>query len=1022
MNLSSALAVIFLSLVDLASAATPPDNETMFPPAPEAKASIDFDGKGFIVNGQRTYVSSGSIHYPRVPRELWHDRLLRLKRAGFNTLQTYTFWNFHEPTEGQFDFTGQHDFEEYLKEAQDVGLYATVRVGPYVCSEWDSGGYPVWLKFKPDLVVRENNPAYVAAQDAWLNELLPKVAAHQINRGGNVILVQLENEGKIQGAWTRPVSGDAYFDHLHDVGIKGGLQVPFFMSGYHHGSVPIVENPDNTGRQCPWISTEIWAGWYLNYGWSDYGFSRIYRCNEYIMARGGNGQNYYPFMGGTNFDTWNDNENAASYDFSASMGETGDLRPVYFAEKANNLFATSFADILENSSYAKPDYTDYAKNGDVIGARKSPSGTVVFVEGLAGNTDPALIKSVATGNDVAIHIPALMMCPIVLDYPLVPAAKITLVQGITTILGTAHNGNTTTLVVYGQPGDTNELTLSIDGAKKTVPLTYSATMPVEIIEKAGDQTLRILAMSRQLSDRTWIVGKPKEEYVVVGPEYCGDFSMQGGKPSMTIERPYSHPAPNQVVVYGPAETPAQHLAVTSDASLDTAPAPTLSAWQASPLTDPKSFFNSDSWKTSDDPRPMGADGDISAFAWYRTTVEVPHLAPPGTGILHFHGAADHLIVFLNGRLLEAKTTTEMPKPHSDELRDGKLEWTAISNFNSGKNTLVVLATHQGRDKAGGYWGPIDQYYEKGIFKPVDLEIAGQTIPVKGWKLHGGLPDPASLPFFSEGEGFTGSPSFYRTTFTATPPTTGANPILRFDTSSLSRGTVFLNGYCLGRYPSTLKDHDKPVGLYLPECWFAPNGKNTLLVFDEEGKNPFGAKIYVEVAASREVIAVSQPADASLAFQLPPYDPVDMRKGAQVNAATDRPVTASSFATDNEPSYITMGDDLNMWKPAEPPTADKPAWLQIDLQQPHTLLSSEIFWSADAKFYPYRIQGSADGKTWKTLVDKSKPDDNRGDGNRTFDKIADGTGLHYLRLTISPGTDAKKPLGIREWRAWDVVHF
>ena len=351
------------------------DTESMFPPAPEAKPHIDFDGKGFIVEGQRTYITSGSIHYPRVPRELWHDRLLRLKRAGFNTLQTYTFWNFHEPTEGRFDFTGQRDFEAYLKEAQDVGLYVTVRVGPYVCSEWDSGGYPVWLKFKPNLIVRKDNPAYVAAQDAWLAQLMPKVAAHQINKGGNVILVQLENEGAIQGAWTG-TPPDAYFGHLYDDGIKGGLQVPFFMSGYHHGSVPIVENPDNTGRQCPWISTEIWAGWYLNYGWSDYGYLRILRCNNYIMARGGNGQNYYPFMGGTNFDTWNDNENAASYDFSATMGETGDLRPVYYAEKTNNLFAISFGDILANSSYAEPEYMDYARNGSVIGARKSPSGTV----------------------------------------------------------------------------------------------------------------------------------------------------------------------------------------------------------------------------------------------------------------------------------------------------------------------------------------------------------------------------------------------------------------------------------------------------------------------------------------------------------------------------------------------------------------------------------------------------------------------------------------------------------------------
>ena len=1008
------LAIALFSLAGVC--AVHADPEAMFPPAPEAKQYINFDGKGFTINGQRTYIASGSIHYPRVPRELWHDRLLRLKRAGFNTLQTYTFWNFHEAKEGQFDFTGQRDVEEYLKEAQDVGLYATVRVGPYVCSEWDSGGYPVWLKFKPDLIVRENNPAYLAAQDAWLGQLLPKVAAHQITKGGNVILVQLENEGSIQGAWTGNPP-DPYFGHLYDVGIKGGLQVPFFMSGYHHGSVPIVENPDNTGRQCPWISTEIWAGWYLNYGWSDYGYLRILRCNNYIMARGGNGQNYYPFMGGSNFDTWNDNENASSYDFSATVGETGDLRPVYFAEKANNLFATSFGAILDNSTYAKPEYMDFARNGSVIGARQSPSGTVVFIEGKAANGDPALIKSAGTGADVGIHIPALEVCHVVLDYPLVPEAHIQLVQGITNILGIAHNGATTTLVVFGQPGDTNEITLSIDGAKKTIPITYSATMPAEIFEKAGGQTLRILSVSRQLSDRTWIVGKPNEQYVVVGPEYVGDFSIQDGKPSMTIERPYNHPAPNQVMVYGGGEEAAQHLAVVSDTSVDTAPAPALSEWQVSLPADSTPDFDDGSWKTTDDPQQMGADGDTSAFAWYRAFVQAPQA---GSGTLAFQGAADHLIVFLNGKRVVATPGIVNPKPTSPDLKAGNLSWQVHGDFIAGKNSIAVLATHQGRDKAGGYWGPIDHYYPKGIFKPVDLQIAGQTRQVNGWKMHGGLGDPMSRSYKSLSA--TDSPAFFHTTFTARPPKLGANPIVRFDTSALSRGTVFLNGHCLGRYPATLTFNNKPVGIYLPECWFAQDGNNSLVVFDEEGKSPAESLIYVEPSASREVISVSQPADNSLAFKLPPYDPVDLRKSAQVNAATDRPVTASSSAPDAEPSNITMGDDANAWLPATQPTADKPAWIEVDMQQIRHLLSIEIIWKADGHPFPYLIEGSSDGGQWTTLVDKRQLQEDKTQGASTHDRLTNPAEVRYLRLIMSEGRNPEKKLGIRELRAWDVQHL
>jgi len=1013
MNRISSLAVAFFFLAGLRVGIA--DNESMFPPAPEAKPYIDFDGKGFMVNGKRTFIASGSIHYPRVPRELWHDRLLRLKRAGFSTVQTYLFWNLQEPKEGQFDFSGQADFEEYLKEAQEVGLYATVRVGPYVCAEWDSGGYPVWLKFKPDLEVRENNPAYLAAQDAWFAQLLPKVAAHQINKGGNVILVQLENEGAIWGAWTGASSGNPYFDDIRDQAVKDGIEVPSFMSGFHHSSVPWLENPDNTGRQCPWISTEIWAGWYLNYGPSDYGYLRVLRCNDYLLARGAAGLNYYMFLGGTNFDSWNDNENAASYDYSATVGETGDLRPVYYAEKANNLFATSFADILENSTYALPEFADYAKNGMITGARKSPSGTVVFVEGRAGNTDPALIKSVATGADVAIHIPALEACKFVLDYPIVPAAQIKIAQAITNILGIAHNGTTTTLVVFGQPGDTNELTLDIAGTKKTIPLTYSPTVPTETFEKAGGQTLRILSMSRQLSDRTWIVGEPNKESVVVGPEYCGDFSIQDGKPSMTIERPYGHVAPNQVVVYGPAETPAQHLAVVSDVSADTAPAPSLAGWEMSLPAESAPAFGDSSWKTSDDPLPMGADGDNSAFAWYRATVQV---AQAGSGTLQFPRATDHIVVFVNGKRVDAKCSTSYPAAHSDQLHDGKLAWTATADFVAGGNSIAVLATHQGRDK-GPKNGPIDHYYEKGILDPVSLQLAGQTLPVKGWKMRGGLPDPSSLAY--QAMATPASPAFYRTAFTAPRPGVGANPILRFDTSTLSRGTVFLNGHCLGRYPSILKDHGKPLGMYLPECWFAADGKNSLVVFDEEGKSPAQAQLAVETAASREVIAVSKPADSGLAFDLPPYAPVDLRKSGQVNAATDRLITASSSAPNRDVAPITGGDPQGSWQPATQPTDATPAILTLDLQQPRHLLSTEITWLQDASRFPYRIEGSADGQNWRVLVDKWQPQTNPKGGSQISDRFTNGDGVRYLRLTVGKSFVPDGRLGIREWRAWEVYH-
>ena len=134
-----------------------------------------------------------------MPRALWRDRLLRFKRAGFNCVEVYTFWNWHEPQEGKFDFTGDHDLDAYLKLVHEMGMYAICRVGPYYCAEWDSGGYPLWLRFKPGLRVREDDPPFLNAVDHFFDRLIPIVAANQISRGGSVILVQLENEGASWG-------------------------------------------------------------------------------------------------------------------------------------------------------------------------------------------------------------------------------------------------------------------------------------------------------------------------------------------------------------------------------------------------------------------------------------------------------------------------------------------------------------------------------------------------------------------------------------------------------------------------------------------------------------------------------------------------------------------------------------------------------------------------------------------------------------------------------------------------------
>ena len=83
-------------------------------------ANLTYKGKQFYMDGEPFVVISGAMHYFRIPREYWRDRLLKLKECGFNCVETYTCWNLHEPREGEFDFSGMLDIAEYVKVATEV--------------------------------------------------------------------------------------------------------------------------------------------------------------------------------------------------------------------------------------------------------------------------------------------------------------------------------------------------------------------------------------------------------------------------------------------------------------------------------------------------------------------------------------------------------------------------------------------------------------------------------------------------------------------------------------------------------------------------------------------------------------------------------------------------------------------------------------------------------------------------------------------------------------------------------------
>jgi len=177
--------------------------------------------ESFLLDGKPFVIRSGEMHYPRVPREYWRDRMKKMRALGLNTLCTYVFWNLHEPQPGKFDFTGNLDLAEYLRTAQQEGLWVLLRPGPYICSEWDFGGYPAWLLADPDIHVRTPDPKFMLPASRYMKRVGREVAKLEIAHGGPILAVQVENE---YGSFGKDhVYMEAIRKMIVDAGFKGSL-------------------------------------------------------------------------------------------------------------------------------------------------------------------------------------------------------------------------------------------------------------------------------------------------------------------------------------------------------------------------------------------------------------------------------------------------------------------------------------------------------------------------------------------------------------------------------------------------------------------------------------------------------------------------------------------------------------------------------------------------------------------------------------------------------------------------------
>ena len=246
----------------------------------QSGARLVADSGQFLLDGRPFQIISGEMHYARIPRAYWRDRLRKARAMGLNTISTYVFWNLHESRPGRFNFSGEADLAVFLKTAQEEGLHVILRPGPYVCAEWEWGGFPAWLFADSAVVVRSTDTAFTRPAERWLARLGHEVAPLLASHGGPVIAIQVENE---YGSFDRDTAYMRWqLSALQRAGLTGVLLYtadgPSQLPNGTLGELPAVVNfgPGEADQafaalarfrpRGPRMSGEYWAGWFDQWG------------------------------------------------------------------------------------------------------------------------------------------------------------------------------------------------------------------------------------------------------------------------------------------------------------------------------------------------------------------------------------------------------------------------------------------------------------------------------------------------------------------------------------------------------------------------------------------------------------------------------------------------------------------------------------------------------------------------------------------------------------------------------------
>ena len=353
----------------------------------------------FYLDGKPFKVISGSFHYFRTVPEYWRDRLEKLKAMGCNTVETYIPWNLVEPKKGEFVFEGFCDIEKFIQTATELGLYIIIRPSPYICAEWEFGGLPAWLLKDRNMRLRVSYKPFMEAIEDYYKILLPKITKYQIDNGGNIILMQVENE------YGYYANDKEYMKFMRDLMRKYGVTVPLISSDgpYHEsfrgGSLEGVHPTGNFGSKTkerfdvlkdytnngPLMCAEFWVGWFDHWGNGGHMKGNLVQSTEDLdkMLELGN-VSIYMFEGGTNFGFMNGSNyydaltpDVTSYDYDGILTEDGQITEKYkkykeIISKYTEIPEVEFSTQIKRKSYGEISCEDKVSLFSVVDDLSTP--------------------------------------------------------------------------------------------------------------------------------------------------------------------------------------------------------------------------------------------------------------------------------------------------------------------------------------------------------------------------------------------------------------------------------------------------------------------------------------------------------------------------------------------------------------------------------------------------------------------------------------------------------------------------